>query len=98
MLPCDDAFLRSTLSQRPCSNLPGNANLPMRVERALSQLLFKEVRLHLKADLMKRELQNAYDYTAEKAFKAIDDWNFNYIDGSNLKRFLRSMGHVANKR
>ena len=98
LLPCDDAFLRSSLSQRPCSHLPSNANLPMRVERALSKLLFKEVRLHLKSDLMKRELQNAYDFTSEKAFKAIDDFNYNKIDGSNLKRFLRSMGHIASKR
>lgn len=52
----------------------------MRVERALSQLLFKEVRLHIKADLLKRNLENAYDYTPQKAFKAIDDWNYQYID------------------
>ena len=35
----------------------------MRVERALSQLIFKEVRMHIKSDLMKRALENAYDYT-----------------------------------
>ena len=35
----------------------------MRVERALSQLIFKEVRLHLKADLMKRALENSYDFS-----------------------------------
>jgi len=69
----------------------------MRVERALSQLLFKEVRLHLRADLMKRALENSYDYSVQKAFRAIDDWSYNYIDSSNLKRFLRSMGHIATK-
>ena len=35
----------------------------MRVERALSQLIFKEVRMHLKADLLKRTLESSYDYT-----------------------------------
>jgi len=35
----------------------------MRVERALSQLIFKEVRMQLKVDLMKRALENAYDYS-----------------------------------
>lgn len=69
----------------------------MRVERAISQLVFKEVRLHIKADLMKRALENAYDYSVQKAFRAIDDWTYNYIDSSNLKRFLRSMGHLSNK-
>ena len=69
----------------------------MRVERALSQLIFKEVRMHLKADLMKRALENSYDYSVQKAFRAIDDWTYNYIDSSNLKRFLRSMGHLSTK-
>ena len=69
----------------------------MRVERALSQLIFKEVRFNLKSDLMKRELENAYDYSIKKAFQVIDDWNYNYIDSANLKRFLKSMGHIAPK-
>ena len=71
--------------------------LPMRVERTLSQLIFKEVRMHIKADLMKRALENSYDFTIKKAFRAVDDWRYNYIDGNNLKRFLRSMGHLASK-
>lgn len=69
----------------------------MRVERALSQLLFKEVRMHLKADIMKRALENAYDFSVQKAFRAIDDWSYGYVDSSNLKRFLRSMGHISTK-
>ena len=50
LLPCDDAYLRAAVSQRPNNEMPRNEYLPMRVERALSQLLFKEARLHLKAD------------------------------------------------
>jgi len=63
LLPCDDAYLRAAVSQRPNNELPRNELLPMRVERALSQLIFKEVRLHLKADLMKRALENSYDFS-----------------------------------
>jgi len=69
----------------------------MRVERALSQLIFKEVRLQCRADEMKRNLENSYDFSFQKAFKAIDDWCYNYIDMCNLKRFLRGMGYVATK-
>lgn len=97
LLPCDDAYLRAAVTQRPNNELPRNELLPMRVERALSQLIFKEVRMHLKADLMKRALENSYDFSIQKAFRAIDDWTYNYIDSSNLKRFLRSMGHLATK-
>ena len=46
---------------------------------------------------MKRALENSYDFSIQKAFRAIDDWTYNYIDSSNLKRFLRSMGHLATK-
>jgi len=69
----------------------------MRVERALSQLLFREVNLHLKAENMKRSLESSYDFSIRAAFKAIDDWNYSFIDKQNLKRFLRSMGHIATK-
>lgn len=82
MLPCDDTYLRAAATQRPNSNhLPGPIkSLPMRVERALSQLLFKETRYQIKSDLMKEALENAYDFSFKKAFKAVDDWNYNYVD------------------
>jgi len=69
----------------------------MRVERAMSQLIYKEVKLHLKAENIKRSLESSYDFSVRAAFKAVDDWNYNYIDKQNLKRFLRSMGHLASK-
>lgn len=47
---------------------------------------------------MKRQLENAYDFSFKKAFNAIDDWSYGYVDKTNLKRFLRSMSHVATKR
>ena len=80
LLPCDDAFLRAAVTQRPNNEMPRNEYLPMRVERALSQLLFKEARLHLKADQLKRNLQNAYDFNILKAFRSIDNWSYGYID------------------
>lgn len=42
-------------------------------------------------------MHNAYDFTLQKAFRAIDDWSYGYIDQSNLKRFLRTAGFVASK-
>jgi hypothetical protein len=68
LLPCDDSFLRAAATQRPNSDIKRCDFLSMRVERALSQLLFKEVRYHLKSDLMKRNLENSYDFTYKKAF------------------------------
>lgn len=55
------------------------------------------MRFHLKSDQLKRNLESSYDFTFKKAFKAIDDWTYGYLDQSNIKRFLRSTGHVASK-
>jgi Ca2+-binding EF-hand superfamily protein len=33
----------------------------------------------------------------KNAFLAVDDWNYGWVDKSNLKRFLRKMEHVATK-
>lgn len=46
---------------------------------------------------MKRTLEQSYDYSLQGIYKCVDDWNYNYIDKSNLKRFLRSMGYLASK-
>lgn len=97
LLPCDNPYLRSAATQRPNQEIFPNEFLPMRVERAMSQLIFKEVKLHLKAENLKRSLETSYDFSVKSAFKAIDDWNYGYIDKQNLKRFLRSMGHLASK-
>jgi Ca2+-binding EF-hand superfamily protein len=69
----------------------------MRVEKALTQLIVRETKLHLKVENMKRSFEGAYDSNVQIAFRAIDDWNYNYIDEKNLRRFLRNMGHLASK-
>ncbi len=97
MLPCDDAVLRAAASQRQTLDVPRVEFLPMRVERALTQLLIKEIQLHLKAENQRRVLEQSYDFSAAGAFKAIDDWNYKYIDEKNLRRFLRNMGYLASK-
>ena len=97
LLPCDDSFLRAAATQRPNTRMTHDEFLPQRVERALSQLLYKELRLHLKGEMIKRTLESAYDFSYKKAFQVIDDWNYSYIDMQNLKRFLRNTGHIANK-
>lgn len=80
LLPCDDTYLRAAATQRPNNDIPKCEFLPMRVERALSQLIFKEVRFHLKSDQLKRNLESSYDFTFKKAFTAIDDWTYGYLD------------------
>jgi hypothetical protein len=95
ILPCDDAFLRAAATQRP--NYRPQEHLPMRAERALTNLLMREVKLQMKAENLKRCLEQSYDFSVQGAFKVIDDWNYKYIDENNLKRFLRNVGYLASK-
>jgi hypothetical protein len=38
--------------------------------------------------MLKQDLASAYDYNLEALYHCVDDCNFNFIDTSNLKRFL----------
>ena len=49
----------------------------------------------MKLDKFKRQLCSQYDFTAKKAFTAIDDWSYNYLDEQNLRRFLKKTGYQA---
>lgn len=51
----------------------------------------------MKAESLKRTLEQSYDFSVNIAFKAIDDWNYNYIDFTNLRRFLRNVGYLSSK-
>ena len=37
-----------------------------------------------------------YDYNLVHLFKEVDDWNYKYVDTTNLKRFLMKTGTIAN--
>ncbi len=43
-------------------------------------------------------MESSYDFTFKKAFKAIDDWGYGWIDHANLKRFFKNLGYKPTKR
>ena len=47
---------------------------------------------------LKRDLEDCQDFSLLRAFKAIDEFNLNFINASNLKYFLRKMGHQVEKK
>jgi Ca2+-binding EF-hand superfamily protein len=70
--------------------------LPFDVERLLAKLISKELKLARDNEKIKQDLASRYDCNYEQLYKFIDDWNYNYIDSANLKRFLYKAGHAAN--
>lgn len=51
------------------------------------------MKYHLQLEYLKKELEECEDFSVRKAFKAIDDLSFKFINEQNLKHFLYKMGH-----
>ena len=71
-----------------------NEFLSYDVERLLSRLIFKELKLANEIEQIKQQLASRYDYSLDLLFKNVDDWNYKYIDQINLKRFLIKCGVI----
>ena len=107
VLPCNHPVLRCAVTQRRPTRTIDEIRqydqrqfLDVTVESTLCQLIYAEVSYHLEIQAYKDKLVHTHDFTMQKAFKAVDDWNYGYIDQSNLKRFLINMGYikVSNKK
>ncbi len=44
---------------------------------------------------LKQDLSSRYDFSVSSLFNEVDDWNYKYIDFTNLKRFLIKTGHLS---
>lgn len=98
ILPCDDPYLRAAATQRPSYRILATQYLPLNVERLMSQVLEREVHYHIQIEQQKKDLEGCFDFNVRRAFKAIDELRYNYINEQNLKLFLRKMGHHVLKK
>lgn len=57
-----------------------------------------EIKFHLILEQLKKELESCSDFSSRRAFKAMDELNYNFINEANLKIFLRKMGHHVVKK
>jgi Ca2+-binding EF-hand superfamily protein len=44
---------------------------------------------------LKQRIDATKNFDAQKAFLAVDDWAYGFIDKTNLKSFLRKHGYLA---
>ena len=97
-LPCDHAKLRADVTQRPNYYVGPEDHLARAVESDICRLFIREIHMQHRIEKLKQEISLCYDFTPEDGFKCIDDFNYGYIDFSNLKRFLKRNGNIpANK-
>ena len=92
VMPCDNQILRSTLAQRPIYQVEEGAFLSADIEKELTRLFEKEIAFNRVTEDLKQRLTSQKDFEWEKAFKAVDHWNYGFIDRKNLTTYLRQSG------
>ena len=97
LLPCTDNLLRNITLDRPSFRVGRFDSLPYDIERALLDILEKEVDLMRRLDILKRELEIRYDFSSLAAYRSVDRYNDGRINTFNLGTFLRSVGHYASE-
>lgn len=92
VVTCDDTFLRATVTQRDPYGVNPDEYLAPILERELAILFEKEFAYHREISIIKRDLNNASDFTIQNAFSEIDDEGLSIIDHASVESFLRRNG------
>jgi len=95
LLPCTDNLLRNISLDRPSFRVGRFDSLPYDIERAVLDILEKEIDLQRRLDILKRELEIRYDFSSLAAYRSVDRYNDGRINTNNLGAFLRNCGHYA---
>jgi len=96
-LPCTDNLLRNITLDRPSFRVGRFDSLPFDIERAVVDILEKEIDLQRRLDILKRELEVRYDFSSLSAYRSVDRYNDGRINTFNLGAFLRTCGHYASE-
>ena len=97
LLPCDDLYMRSEVTQRKSRDCPVTAMLCSAVERELAFLLEKEIEYHQQLEILKRDLLRRYDWTNQVAFNSVDSMRDGFFAFNSLIHFCRSNGYNASE-
>ena len=89
LLPCDDLYMRSVVTQRPSRTCGPTERLSFAIEKQIALLLRKEAELHRFLDESKRALKIRYDWTNLKAFGSVDSRREGSLNFENIMNFCR---------
>ena len=95
VMPCDNQYLRAAIAQRDIYEVTKHDFLDAEIEAELTRLFEKEIALNRVTEELKQEMDATKNFCLNKAFVAIDDWEYGFIDKKNLKSFLRKHNYVA---
>lgn len=89
LLPCDDLYMRSVITQRPSFDCPRHMNLSFTIEKQLAHLLKCEIEYHLNLQSLKHQLKRRVDYSNMRAFQTIDNRGEGFLNYNNIMNFCR---------
>lgn len=94
ILPCDAPVLRA-MTMNKINLRRTTALIDPVVEKELALMLYKEIVFNRQLDKLKMKLHSNKSFDMHEAFLMVDDWNYGYIDQTNLKNFLRKHKHIT---
>ena len=89
LLPCDDLYMRSVITQRPSYDCPRHMNLTFTIEKQLALLLKLEIEYHMYLEQLKRNLKSRLDWSNMRAFQTIDNRGEGALNYHNIMNFCR---------
>jgi Ca2+-binding EF-hand superfamily protein len=92
VVTCDDSYLRAAVTQRDPYGVNPDEYLAPILERELAILFEKEFAYHREISIIKRDLNDAPDFTMDNAFAEIDNEGLNIIDYTSVECFLKRNG------
>lgn len=95
VLPKTSSVLRQICTQRQSYFVAKDEVLPYEVEWALARVFEKEIDLITRAELLKKDLANRYDFDALDLFRAIDEERVGAVDFDLLYVFFKRNGVSA---
>ena len=68
LLPCDDLYMRSVITQRPSYDCPSYQNLRGEIEQQIANLIKLEIEFHIYTEGVKNSLRRRFDWSNARAF------------------------------
>ena len=83
------------MAQRDIYEVRKQDMLDADIESELTRLFEKEIAYNRVTEELKQVMDASKTFDITKAFHAIDDWSYGYVDKKNLKSFLRKHNYLA---
>ena len=97
LLPCDDLYMRSEITQRPNYDCPPHQNLRGEIEQQIANLIKLEIEYHIYTEGVKHSLTRRPDWSNMRSFQTIDNRAEGYLDFSNIMNFCRRNNFYASE-